>query len=225
MTEDADRPTHGTAAHAASWAAVVPVKPFARAKSRLSALGEEARLDLVAALAQDTVAALQDSRAVGLVVVVTDELALVRALAGTGVVAVPEGHGDDLNATLVQGAAEAARRRPGLRPFAVCADLPALTGEDLDGFLAALPEPGPSWFVADRSGTGTTTYLADSTAGFAPAYGIGSARSHRAAGAVEVSALAPDALRSDVDTPEDLAHAVALGVGERTRWVLTRHRL
>jgi 2-phospho-L-lactate guanylyltransferase len=203
----------------------VPVKTFARAKSRLSARGEDARLDLVAACAQDTLAALQDSRLVGLVVVVTDELALVRAVAGTGVVAVPEGHGDDLNATLVQGAAEAVRRRPDLRPLAICADLPSLTGADLDAFLAALPEPGPAWFVADRAGTGTTTYLADSPADFSPAYGVGSARSHRAAGAIDVSPLAPEALRRDVDTPEDLADAVDLGVGERTRFVVTRHRL
>jgi 2-phospho-L-lactate guanylyltransferase len=208
-----------------SWTAVVPVKPFSRAKSRLAELGDEVRRDLVAAFAQDTVAALLDSRCVGLVVVVTDELALSRALAGSGAVAIPEGHGDDLNATLVQGAAEAVRRRPDLRPFAMCADLPALTGEAVGAFLDdGFPE-GEEWFVADLAGTGTTTYLASAVGRFDPRFGRGSAAAHRAAGVVEVSEAAPDVLRRDVDTPADLAHAVSLGVGERTRWVVTRHRL
>ncbi len=225
MDQDPTSHPRDRADQAPSWAAVVPVKPFARAKSRLSSLGEEVRLDLVAAFAQDTIASLQESRSIGLVVVVTDELALVQALAGTGVVAVPEGHGDDLNATLVQGAAEAVRRRPDLRPLAICADLPALTGEAVDAFLTALPGEGPTWFVADRAGTGTTTYLAGGTGDFAPRFGAASARAHREAGTSDASDVAPEALRRDVDTPEDLTDAIALGVGERTRWVVTRHRL
>ena len=225
MTESAPRRSSTSPLDGVSWAAVVPVKPFGRAKSRLAGLGREARLDLVAAFAQDTVEALLDSRLAGLVVVVTDELALSRALAGTGAVAVPEGHGGDLNATLGQGASEAVRRRPDLRPLAVCADLPALTGSAVDDFLAALPAEGDDWFVADTAGSGTTTYLAADLAHFAPRFGAESAHAHRTAGAADVSAAAPEVLRRDVDTPEDLAQAVALGVGERTRWAVTRHRL
>ena len=213
----------------AAWAAVVPVKPFARAKSRLASLGDQARHDLVAAFAHDTVTALQDSRRVGLVVVVTDELELVRAFAGTGVVAVPEGHGDDLNATLVQGAAESVRRRPDLRPLAVCADLPSLTGEAVDSFLGSvdhLDGPGAaSWFVADAAGTGTTSFLATGLEAFDPHFGPGSAAAHVSAGSRDATGHAPLELRRDVDTPEDLAHAVGLGVGERTRWAVTLHRL
>ncbi len=208
-----------------SWAAVVPVKPFARAKSRLAPLGDDARADLVAAFAHDTVSALLGSRHVGLVVVVTDELSLSRALAGTGAVAVPEGHGANLNATLVQGAAEAARRRPELRPLAVCADLPALSGTAVDDFLDSSSSPGEHWFVPDVAGTGTTTYLASALDRFVPRFGPGSAQAHRDAGAVDLGSLAPVGLRRDVDTPADLADAVALGVGERTRWAVTRHRL
>ena len=210
---------------AGSWAAVLPVKPFARAKSRLAALGDEARRDLVAAFAHDTIEALLDCRRVGLVVVVTDEVGLGRALAGTGAVAVPEGHGDDLNATLVQGAAEAARRRPDLRPLAICADLPALTGGAMDAFLTEVPDEGDGWFVPDVAGTGTTTYLASEVARFTPRFGRESADRHRTDGVRDLGAVAPEVLRRDVDTPDDLADAIALGVGERTRWVVTRHRL
>jgi 2-phospho-L-lactate guanylyltransferase len=225
MTEPTQRSDGTSPVAAGSWAAVLPVKPFVRAKSRLAALGDEVRRDLVAAFAQDTIEALLDSRRVGLVVVVTDEVGLGRALAGTGAVAVPEGHGGDLNATLVQGAAEAARRRPDLHPLAVCADLPALRGEAMDGFLSSLPDGGDGWFVPDAAGTGTTTYLAVDLARFAPCFGHGSAQAHRAGGALDVGDAAPGVLRRDVDTPEDLAQAIALGVGERTRWAVTRHRL
>ena len=147
MSESTQRSDGASPVAAGSWAAVLPVKPFARAKSRLAALGDEARRDLVAAFAHDTIEALLDCRRVGLVVVVTDEVGLGRALAGTGAVAVPEGHGDDLNATLVQGAAEAARRRPDLRPLAICADLPALTDSadvGRDGEGDSLDGPSPS---------------------------------------------------------------------------------
>jgi 2-phospho-L-lactate guanylyltransferase len=222
---DDPAPVATTPSGTVAWAAVVPVKPFARAKTRLASLGDQARLDLVAAFAQDTVEALSECPRVGLVVVVTDELALSRALAGTGVVAVPEGHGDDLNATLVQGAAEAVRRRPELRPLAVCADLPALTPAAMEDFLAGVVAVGSEWFVADVAGTGTTTYLASTLDAFAPRFGPGSADAHRSSGAEELSPLAPAVLRRDVDTPEDLARAVELGVGERTRWAVTRHRL
>jgi 2-phospho-L-lactate guanylyltransferase len=107
----------------------------------------------------------------------------------------------------------------------VCADLPALTGEAVDRFLGPGFPAGQEWFVADVAGTGTTTYLAAALDGFAPHFGRGSADAHRRAGAVELSDAAPEVLRRDVDTPADLADAVAVGVGERTRWVVTRHRL
>ena len=42
---------------------------------------------------------------------------------------------------------------------------------------------------------------------------------------VDLTGPAAPGLRQDVDTPADLAAARQLGLGERTRWVLTRHRL
>ena len=73
--------------------------------------------------------------------------------------------------------------------------------------------------MADRAGTGTTLYTADNLARFAPQFGAGSCAAHRAAGAVEIGGDAMTSVRQDVDTPDDLADALTLGVGARTAWV------
>ncbi len=200
------------------FAVVVPVKPVARAKSRLASLGDAARRELVAAFAADTVAAALQCPAVGLVLVVTDEVPLARAFDDLGVLTVPDS--GELNETLAQGAAEALRRAPHLRPVALCADLPALRTEDLDAALAAAPDDVPS-FVADAAGIGTTLYTAPDLARFVPRFGPASRAAHLAAGAVELPAGTAGSLRHDVDTPEDLEAARALGLGPRTAWALT----
>ena len=99
------------------------------------------------------------------------------------------------------------------------ADLPALRPEDL---AAALVEGTPhrTSFVPDAAGTGTTLYAADGDAAFAPRFGPTSRKAHLESGAVEVDGAA--SVRQDVDTPEDLGAALALGVGARTARVVQR---
>ena len=200
---------------------VVPVKPLAVAKSRLAGVGDEQRRELVAAFAVDTVLAALESPLVGGVLVVTDDVGLARSLADLGVAAVPDGASGDLNATLRQGAAEVVRRHPGTAPVALCADLPCLKTADLTAALAGAPRDA-SAFVADAAGTGTTLYTAPDLEVFAPRFGSGSREGHRRAGAVELDVPAGSTLRRDVDTPEDLERARALGLGARSAWVLTR---
>jgi 2-phospho-L-lactate guanylyltransferase len=201
-----------------SYGVVVPVKSLSRAKSRLASLGDEVRRGLMLAFVVDTVHAVLDCTAVSRVLVVTDEVALARGLAELGVDAIPDGHTGDLNASLVQGAAELLRRDPALRPVALCGDLPALRSDELADVLGA-SAAHPVAFVTDRAGTGTTLYTADSLDRFAPQFGAGSGAAHRAAGAVEIGGDAVTSVRQDVDTPEDLAEALTLGVGARTAWV------
>jgi 2-phospho-L-lactate/phosphoenolpyruvate guanylyltransferase len=198
---------------------VVPVKPLRVAKTRLAELGDATRRELVAAFAVDTVLAASESPVVGGVLVVTDDVGIARELAELGVPAVPDGTAGDLNETLRQGAAELLRRRPGLAPVGMCADLPCLRTAEL---TAALTGCGPdtAGFVADAAGSGTTLYTAPDLARFTPRFGAGSRDAHAATGAVELTGAA--SLRRDVDTPEDLEEARALGVGARTGWVLTR---
>lgn len=208
-----------TAQHPGHHAAIVPVKPPAIGKSRLAGLDAEQRRALAAAFAQDTVAACLAASSVAEVLVVTDDVAFSRVLAGLGAAGIPDGVAEDLNGTLCQAAAEARRRWPHLRPLALCADLPCLRPDDLDAALAAARTPHPS-FVADAAGVGTTLYVA-SHEEFDPRFGPGSREAHLDAGARELLD-ARRSVRRDVDDVDDLREAVALGVGPRTAAVVPR---
>jgi 2-phospho-L-lactate guanylyltransferase len=194
---------------------LVPVKPVAHGKSRLADLGDETRRSLVAAFATDTVTAALGSSAVAAVMVVTDDHRLASELRALGVQVVPDATTDDLNESLVQAAAEALRRWPGLGLAALCADLPALDDEDLSSALEVATRHRAA-FVADAAGDGTTMVAAASREDFTPRFGRGSRAAHAAAGAHEIVEVDVPTLRRDVDTPADLAAALELGVGVRT---------
>lgn len=211
-------------ASARPFGVVIPVKPTAVAKSRLSPLGDVARRELVAAFAVDTVEAVLECRVVERVLVVTDDVQLALGLRNMGVDAVPDGEAGSLNASLQQGAAELLRRSPHLRPVALCADLPALRSAELERALAAA-DPWAPTFVADAATVGTTLYVAPALASFAPRFGTGSRKAHLASGAGEIELQSIDSVRQDVDTPDDLRDAAALGLGRRTSWVVTSMRL
>lgn len=194
---------------------LVPVKTLALAKSRLSGLPDARRQALAAAFAQDTIAAVLDTPLVDRVLVLTDDFRFADKLASAGCTVIPDGAGDDLNASLTQAAADARRRWPGLRPVAVTADLPTLTSGDLSRALGSVPA-GPA-YVADHQGSGTTLYTAE-YAEFAPLFGTGSASEHARSGATAIEGDLPS-LRLDVDDVGDLGRALALGVGTHTATV------
>lgn len=195
------------------YVALVPVKPPALGKSRLVGLADDARRELAATFALDTVAACVASELIAEVLVATDDAAFSVELAGLGAVTIPDGVAMDLNGTLRQSAAEARRRWPGLVPVALTADLPAVRAEDLDEALGAVV-PGEPAYVADAEGLGTTLYTAAHDV-FDPRFGPGSALAHDATGARPITAPLPR-LRRDVDDLQDLDDALALGVGPRT---------
>lgn len=196
-----------------SYAVLVPVKPLALAKSRLVGITDGQRSALAAAFALDTVAVAAATPGVVGVLAVTDDFRFAAELTARGCAVIPDGVTGDLNGSLLQAAHEAARRWPGARLAAVCADLPALRASDLAAALRAVPDDRPG-FVADAAGVGTTTYAA-ALAHFAPSFGPGSRAAHLEAGCAEITgALA--SLRQDVDGPADLVRARALGVGPAT---------
>ncbi|KND34849.1 2-phospho-L-lactate guanylyltransferase [Streptomyces anulatus] len=201
---------------AGPWSLVVPLKPLARAKSRLArAAGEDARPRLALAFAQDTVAAALACSRVRDVVVVTDDAVAAAALSALGARIVPDAPGAGLNAALAHGARSVRALRPAAAVAALNADLPALrTGElarVLD-FASAFPNA----FLRDAAGIGTTFLAAASGAEFRPAFGGPSGARHLASGAVEIALSGVDSVRRDVDTGEDLRVALALGVGSHT---------
>ena len=195
------------------YAVLVPVKPPRRGKSRLRGVPDVRRRELAGAFALDTVAAVLATPMVERVLVVTDDALFSRALVALGAQSVPDGDTTDLNATLEQAGAEARRRWPGLRPVALCADLPALRAHELAAALLRAPEGEPG-FVTDTAGTGTTLVTAP-WEGFSTHFGVGSRAAHLAMGAREIDGPL-DSVRRDVDDLDDLRAALALGVGPHT---------
>lgn len=202
------------------WSLVVPLKPLERAKSRLAPAARGGlRPRLALAFAQDTVAAALACPPVRDVVVVTDDPAASAALAALGARIVPDIPGGGLNAALAHGARAARGRRPGAPVAALNADLPALRPAELARVLQAAGQ-FPRAFLADAAEIGTTFLSAGPGSELEPAFGGASRRRHLWSGAVEIRLTGVDSVRRDVDTAEDLAAALALGVGPRTaaRW-------
>jgi 2-phospho-L-lactate/phosphoenolpyruvate guanylyltransferase len=204
-----------------TWSVVVPVKVLARAKSRLADLAGPHRADLALAMAADTVAAALACPEVARVMAVTDDPDASVALAGLGALIVPDSPGRGLNPALRHGATLVSSHWPSCGVGALAADLPALRPAELGAGLRAAAR-WPHAFVPDAAGTGTTLYAARPGTGFAPQFGPGSAERHRAGGAAELILPGLASLRRDVDAPNDLREATALGIGPRTAAVVAK---
>ncbi|MFE2097306.1 2-phospho-L-lactate guanylyltransferase [Streptomyces sp. PTD9-10] len=198
------------------WTLVIPLKPLARAKSRLSdTAGDGVRPGLALAFAQDTVSAALACPAVSDVLVVTDDALAGRELAALGARIVPDAPASGLNAALAHGAATVREMRPGAAVAALNADLPALRPLELSRVLSAAAE-FPRAFLADAAALGTTLLAATPDQELRPAFGTDSRARHRTSGARELDLTEVDSVRQDVDTGEDLRAALALGVGRHT---------
>ncbi|MGW1955619.1 2-phospho-L-lactate guanylyltransferase [Streptomyces sp. NPDC001920] len=204
------------------WTLVIPVKPLARAKSRLSDTATDGlRPGLALAFAQDTVAAALACPAVKDVAVVTGDALAGRELGGLGAHIVPDEPGGGLNAALEHAAAAVRASRPDGAVAALNADLPALRPLELARVLDAAAE-FPRAFLPDAAALGTTLLAAAPGRELLPAFGEDSRARHRASGAVELPLDDVDSVRQDVDTGDDLRSALALGVGPRTAAMAAR---
>jgi 2-phospho-L-lactate guanylyltransferase len=193
------------------WVVLVPIKRFADAKTRLDPHVD--RVALAEALARDTLDAVAGSSRVRMVLVVTDDPALVDDLALPVAATVRTQRAPGLNNAIGEGLRYAQESWPDFGQAVLLGDLPALTSEDLDETLAAAEEL-PLGVVADAAGSGTVLITAQPGLPLLPAFGVGSADRHRALGHKPLRA--PQRLRRDVDTPEDLREALRLGVGRHT---------
>lgn len=210
---------------------VIPVKPLAKAKSRLrgaadGGVGEpRAHARLAMALARDTIDAVRAAFAVRHLLVVSSDPVVAAELGVFGVEVVPDGPVPGLNPAYERGAAVLRERDPAAAVAALQADLPALRPAELDdaiGTALALFAAGAARraFVADADGTGTTFLLAAPGTPLDPRFGVDSARRHVGSGADPLRGDWPG-LRRDVDTADDLRAAAGLGLGEHTSSALT----
>lgn len=209
-------PTRRTEPPPVQWTLVIPLKPLARAKSRLTATtGDTLRPGLALAFAQDTVAAVLACPAVRDVVVVTGDGLARRELAALGARILGDEPAGGLNAALAHGTAAVRTDRPGTAVAALNADLPALRPMELARVLDGAAQ-FPRSFLPDAAGIGTTLLSAAPGRELRPAFGAASRSRHTASGAVELPLADVDSVRQDVDTGDDLRAALALGVGPRT---------
>ena len=196
------------------WTVIVPIRSWTTGKTRLGG-DADVRGTLARAIALDTVEAIVGCGEVGRVLVVTPDAEVAADVARLGAVVVPEPStpsGDPLNAAIDRAAAST------VGPVAVVlGDVPALTAADLAQVLRGAAAH-PSAFVPDAEGTGTVLLAARSVDVLVPCFGPGSAVAHAATGAARLDA--PDAVRRDVDTPQDADEARRLGVGPRTAVLL-----
>ncbi|GGV74393.1 2-phospho-L-lactate guanylyltransferase [Streptomyces griseoloalbus] len=204
------------------WTLVVPLKPLAQAKSRLSDTADDGlRPGLALAFAQDTVAAALECPAVRDVVVVTNDALAARELAALGAGIVPDEPRGGLNAAYAHAATVVHASRGEACLAALNADLPALRPAELARVLDTAAE-FPRAFLADAAAFGTTMLAATRGRELRPLFGPDSRARHRASGAVELCLETVDSVRQDVDTGDDLRAALALGVGPHTAAVAAR---
>lgn len=197
--------------------AVLPIKRFGTAKSRLShTLAPAERAALAEAMLSDVLAALSRAEQLERVIVVSGEQRAVAAAREAGVELIddPADSGHSQAALLGVAAAPAAG--------AECAallpgDCPLLAADELDAALTTL-EPGTAAVVPDRHGSGTNGLLLAPPDAIEPAFGPGSRERHLArAGEAGVAGRIAEipSLGLDLDTPDDLA-ALRRAVGADT---------
>jgi 2-phospho-L-lactate guanylyltransferase len=206
----------------AKFTAIIPVKPSSLAKSRID-LPAHNRSLLARAFASDVLTAVGSSDLIDAILIITarDDLA-EQARRHHAVILRdrPLLARDGLNSAIGIGGHWASSRREKNPVVVVPSDLPCLTSALLDETLRLMRGDG-SAFVPDRSGSGTTLLSASTPRLLLPSYGPGSRRRHAQLGATCVDDVVPHA-RHDVDTLDDLAAALPLGVGQQTQAALSQ---
>lgn len=200
-----------------AWTALVPVKGWERAKTRLD-LPAAQRRALARAFALDLLDLLEATSEIAETIVITDEDELLCQArpAGVSFLADPAVQEvDTLNAAIGAGRYWAQDHHPTDRLLVIPTDLPCLTPHDLSHALEVLGQHRRA-FVPDRSETGTSLLTAATPAQLVWQYGDGSAQRHRQLGLTPVTTVS-DTVRLDVDTIGALQSARRRGVhGTRT---------
>lgn len=186
--------------------AVVPVKRFAVAKSRLAPGIDAARKpELIAAMVADVLEAIGAARMVERTIVVSQEPAAVGLAAAAGAQLVSDFEDASHSAAALAGiaAAEAA----GAACVALLpGDCPLLDPRELDKMLTGVPDPYVA-VIPDRHMTGTNALVLAPPSAIEPSFGEGSRDRHVAAARAAGIPYGVEELPSlglDLDTPADI---------------------
>ncbi|HTT94212.1 MAG TPA: 2-phospho-L-lactate guanylyltransferase [Solirubrobacterales bacterium] len=200
--------------------AVVPVKRFGVAKSRLAPGVEETRRpELVAAMVGDVLEAIGRARLVERTIVVSQEPRATALAAAAGAELL--GDFDDASHSAAALAGIAAAVAAGARCVALLpGDCPLLDPRELDKMLTGVPDPYVA-VIPDRHGTGTNALVLAPPDAIEPSFGEGSRARHVAAARAAGIPYGVEELPSlglDLDTPADivaLTMRVEMGGGAR----------
>lgn len=188
--------------------AVVPVKSFDKAKSRLArVLHDEMRQSLSEWLLRRTLKVLTSVSAIETVLVVSAD-SRARSLAQRAhAMAIDEGSPLGLNAAL-RAAERLVCSRGVQRVLVLPVDLPIVERGDIEALLAAAPPPPSVVLAADRWHSGTNALLMAPPGLIEYAFGIESFARHQKlaqAASARVVVCERPGLALDLDGPEDLA--------------------
>jgi 2-phospho-L-lactate guanylyltransferase len=186
-----------------TWNAVVPVKAWGSAKSRLD-LPPDSRAAMARAMTLDVLDLLTTHPDIAHVVVVTVDADATREAGARGATVLTEDLG--LNDAVRHGCVWITEHRGDGPTVVVPADLGFLTESALSDALVVLASAGRA-HVPDLSGEGTTLLAAPTASAITPLYGVGSSAAHAAAGFTRIDSV-DRVVRADVDRLEDLtAHS------------------
>lgn len=192
-----------------TWA-LIPVKGFSRAKSRLSeVLSPEAREALARDLFEHVVRVVRESTEVDGIAVISDSEGTREDAHRLGLVAIADPPGDPGLAAVVDHGLRDLTARKASRAIVCMSDLPELTGEDVATVLGALLDADVV-LAPDRSGWGTNVIALYLPCRLPSSLGNADSLRRHLAGA-ESRGLAAIVKHSptmafDVDHPEDLVH-------------------
>jgi len=195
--------------------AVVPAKPFARAKHRLAAvLSPSERAALARLMLTDLLGVLAAVGGLSGVLVVGTDPALSAICTAHDAERVADN--DEGHTAAVVCALNALRRRSAGAALVISADIPAASTEEIEALLAAHAADaarGPAMtLVPDRRTDGTNAIACSPPDCIPYAFGLGSLQRHLAAArarGVIARTLALPGIALDLDEPDDLAAFLA----------------
>lgn len=209
-------------------AAILPVKRFARAKSRLGeSVADELRLTLARAMVGDVLCALHECAAIDVTIVVSSESTVAAAAAYLGALVVQDTAEEGQSAAARLGL-ERALEEGAERALCIPGDCPALDPAELQALLLGDADAAEVAIVPDRHGTGTNGLLLSPPDAILPSFGPGSCERHRElarTAGVACRMEHPQSLLLDIDTGADLDALRERLAGETVRAPRTRAAL
>jgi 2-phospho-L-lactate guanylyltransferase len=207
--------------------AILPVKAFDSAKSRLSeAVGPGYRRTLAEAMYSDVLLALRRTPSIDHIMVVTIDRTAARIAGGQGITVLDD-HGHSHSDAAEQGI-QAATAQGASRVLLIAGDCPLLDPDELEQLLSSPTPERSALIVADRHGTGTNGLLLSPPGSLTPAFGEGSRDRHlqlAAAQGTTAEIVSVPTLELDVDTAEDLSELHHMLANTRGRAAHTRGML